>query len=243
MKSLGAGTQRIEEETAALFPNARIARLDGDTIQNKGYGKQTIRNFGKGDIDILIGTQMLAKGFDFGGLTLVAVIAADTFLGIQDFRADEKAIQVLEQFRGRCGRRERKGLTVIQTSQPEHPVYRFLTSQEQSGNPLDLLQERRDFGFPPFTRIIEVAVKDSNEKRILAMSSALADKLRQVFDTTGPYSPAVDKISDQHIRLIRISLKKDKTLSLHKSRLRQDIRNFEKGRKYDGHITINVDPA
>ena len=243
MKSLGAGTQRIEEETAALFPNARIARLDGDTIQNKGYGKQTIRNFGKGDIDILIGTQMLAKGFDFGGLTLVAVIAADTFLGIQDFRADEKAIQVLEQFRGRCGRRERKGLTVIQTSQPEHPVYRFLTSQEQSGNPLDLLQERRDFGFPPFTRIIEVAVKDSNEKRILAMSSALADKLRQVFDTTGPYSPAVDKISDQHIRLIRISLKKDKTLSLHKSRLRQDIRNFEKDRKYDGHITINVDPA
>ena len=75
------------------------------------------------------------------------------------------------------------------------------------------------------------------------MSSALADKLRQVFDTTGPYSPAVDKISDQHIRLIRISLKKDKTLSLHKSRLRQDIRNFEKDRKYDGHITINVDPA
>ena len=93
LKNLGAGTQKIEEEAASLFPNARIARLDSDTAQNKSYETQTIRDFGNGNIDILIGTQMLTKGFDFGGLGLVAVIAADTFLGIQDFRADEKALQ------------------------------------------------------------------------------------------------------------------------------------------------------
>ena len=243
MKSLGAGTQRIEEEAAALFPNARIARLDSDTAQNKTYEKQTIREFGKGGIDILIGTQMLTKGFDFGGLTLVAVIAADTFLGIQDFRADEKAAQILEQFRGRCGRRGRKGLTVIQTSQPEHPVYKSLISGEKTEGHLNLLQERKDFRFPPYTRIIEIAVRDNNEKRADLMVSVLSDRLRKSFDITGPYSPAVDKVADMHIRLIRVSLKKDKNLSMHKVRLMQEIRSFEKERKYEGHMTINVDPA
>ena len=243
MKSLGAGTQRIEEEAAALFPNARIARLDSDTAQNKTYEKQTIREFSKGGIDILIGTQMLTKGFDFGGLTLVAVIAADTFLGIQDFRADEKAAQILEQFRGRCGRRGRKGLTVIQTSQPEHPVYKSLISGEKTEGHLNLLQERKDFGFPPYTRIIEIAVRDNNEKRADLMVSVLSDRLRNSFDITGPYSPAVDKVADMHIRLIRVSLKKDRNLSLHKIRLMQEIRSFEKERKYEGHMTINVDPA
>lgn len=243
MKSLGAGTQRIEEEAAALFPNARIARLDSDTAQNKTYEKQTIRDFSQGKIDILIGTQMLTKGFDFGGLTLVAVIAADTLLGVQDFRADEKAVQILEQFSGRCGRRDSKGLTVIQTSQPEHPVYKTLASggsNEYNGN---LLMERKDFGFPPYTRIIEAIIRDSNEKRANAMAFALAGNLRTDFSLTGPYSPAVDKVADQHIRIVRISLKKDRSLGQHKRALMLAIRNFEKERKYDGHITINVDPA
>ena len=243
MKSLGAGTQRIEEEAAALFPNARIARLDSDTAQNKTYERQTIRDFGQGKIDILIGTQILTKGFDFGGLTLVAVIAADTLLGVQDFRADEKAVQILEQFSGRCGRRGSKGLTVIQTSQPEHPVYKTLVSGGNSTYNDNLMMERKDFGFPPFTRIIEATIKDSNEKRASAMAFALAGTLRGDFNITGPYSPAVDKISDQHIRIVRISLKKDRNLGMHKQNLMQAIRIFEKERKYDGHITINVDPA
>ena len=120
---LGAGTQKIEEEAAQLFPNARIARLDSDTAQNKTYEKQTIRSFAKGEIDILIGTQIVTKGFDFENLNLVAVIAADSLLGMQDFRADEKALQLLEQFRGRSGRRSEKGTFIIQTAQPEHPIY------------------------------------------------------------------------------------------------------------------------
>ena len=130
LKSLGAGTQRIEDEAAALFPEARIARLDSDTAQNRTYETKTIKEFSKGEIDILIGTQMLTKGFDFSNLSMVAVIAADTLLGIQDFRADEKALQLFEQFRGRCGRRGDKGLFVIQTSQPEHPLYQKITNNE-----------------------------------------------------------------------------------------------------------------
>lgn len=243
LKGLGAGTQKIEEETAALFPNARIARLDSDSAQNRSYESRVIKEFGKGEIDILIGTQMLTKGFDFERLSLTAVIAADTFLGIQDFRADEKALQVLEQFRGRCGRRGRKGLFVIQTSQPEHPVYQKLTSSDINLLSTDLLVERKDFNFPPYTRIIEVTFKDTNENRAIKMASLLADKLRGSFELAGPYSPAVDKVADMHIRIIRASLKKDRKLSGHKVQILKTIREFEKSRRYEGHISINVDPT
>ena len=115
LEPLGSGTQRIEEEASALFPDARVARLDGDTAMEAGREEEIIRDFAKRSIDILIGTQILAKGFDFDGLSLVAVIQADSLLGQQDFRADERAVQLLEQFRGRSGRRGDKGLLVIQT--------------------------------------------------------------------------------------------------------------------------------
>ena len=243
LKSLGAGTQRIEEEAAAIFPHARIARLDSDTAQNKSYEKQTIREFGKGNIDILIGTQMLTKGFDFGGLSLVAVIAADTFLGIQDFRADEKALQVLEQFRGRCGRRDRKGLLVIQTSQPDHPVYTMIGKEVHSGSDIDMMQERKDFMFPPYTRIIEIILRDRFEDRVSREASELAVRLVKSFDITGPYTPAVDKVADQYIRVIRINLKKDRNLSAHKKGIMEIVQDFDKSRRHDNPITINVDPA
>ncbi len=250
--SLGAGTQRIEEEAEALFPNARIARLDSDTAQSKSYETKTIREFSKGNIDILIGTQIVTKGFDFKNLTLVAVIAADALLGLQDFRADEKALQLLEQFRGRCGRRDRKGLFIIQTSQPDHPVYQRLARNEACNVNMDLLHERKEFNFPPFSRIVEVNIKDIYEDRAERMARQLGAVLRNRFEkgngflgspVTGPYAPAVDKIADHYIRSIRISLKKDRNLSAGKSAIREIVLNFEKDHKYDGHITINVDPS
>ena len=243
LKTLGAGTQKIEEEVAALFPEARIARLDRDSAQNKAYETSTIREFAKGNIDILIGTQILTKGFDFGGLSLVAVITADTFLGIQDFRADEKALQTLEQFRGRCGRRGRKGLFVIQTSQPEHPVYGMIGTGRISGSDISLLQERKDFNFPPYTRIIEISIRDRFEDRAERHAYELAQSLNRRFEVTGPYAPVVDKVADQHIRIMRISLKKDRNLSAHKQELLKTVQEFEKKKKYEGHLTINVDPA
>ena len=243
---LGAGTQKIEEEAATIFPNARIARLDSDSAQNKTFEKHTIKAFAKGEIDILIGTQMVTKGFDFENLKLVAAIAADSMLGVQDFRADERALQLLEQFRGRCGRRSEQGLFVIQTAQPEHPIYQNLKSNETKEYNLQLLEERKDFNFPPFSRIIELTIKDKNEKRAYVMAFKLADKLGQFFSMeafTGPYKPVVDKIEDEHIMKIRVCLKKDSKLIENKSRLTREVSDFESICKYSGHITINVDPA
>ncbi len=250
--SLGAGTQRIEEEAEKLFPDARIARLDSDTAQSKAYETKTIRDFSRGNIDILIGTQIVTKGFDFKNLTLVAVIAADSLLGLQDFRADEKAFQLLEQFRGRCGRRSGKGLFVIQASQPEHPVYQRLLNNDASSLNMELMQERKEFNFPPYSRIIEVTVKDIYEDRAERMARKLAVELRNRFDAgdgifggpvTGPYAPAVDKVADHYIRTIRISLKKDRRLVSGKEDLKALVLNFEKQNKYDGRIIINVDPS
>ncbi|MBR2064346.1 MAG: primosomal protein N' [Bacteroidales bacterium] len=253
LRGLGAGTQKIEEEAAALFPNARIARLDSDTAQSKTYETQTIRSFSKGEIDILIGTQIVSKGFDFSNLRLVAVIAADSLLGMQDFRADEKALQLLEQFRGRCGRREEKGLFLIQTSQPEHPVYQSIAKSGTMEYNASLMMERKDFNFPPFSRIIEISVRDIYEDRADRMSKEIGGLLRaaltsgteSILDSpvTGPYVPVVDKVADRYIRTIRVCLKKDRNLSKSKTAVRTVIQEFEKKRKYDGHITINVDPS
>lgn len=247
---LGAGTQKIEEEASALFPQARIARLDSDTAQDKGYETKTIKDFAKGEIDILIGTQIISKGFDFPNLSLVVIIAADTLLGMQDFRADEKAFQLMEQFRGRSGRRGRKGLFVIQTAQPDHPVYKQITSGD--GNSMErLMQERKDFGFPPYSRIIELTIKDIHEGRLSRMAEILASRIGLqltgqsdiLSPVTGPYSPVVDKLADHHIRKIRICLKKDRMLSANKSALKTIVSKFEKEQKYEGHIVLDVDPA
>lgn len=250
---MGAGTQKVEEEAAKLFPYARIARLDSDTAQDKAFESRTIKSFEKGEIDILVGTQIVAKGFDFSRLKLVAVIAADALLGAQDFRADEKAVQLLEQFRGRCGRREEKGLLVIQTSNPEHPTYQHITSNNPENYIHSLMQERKMFRFPPFTRIVEIIIKDKDKKRAGLMGGrlqeALAKKLSETnpgflfSQITGPYAPAVDKIADQNIIVIRVNLNKDRTLSEMKRGIKESISAFEKANGYDGHITVNVDPA
>lgn len=244
LKGLGAGTQKLEEEAAALFPHARIARLDSDTSQSSNI-KEIIRNFEKGETDILIGTQILAKGFDFSRLSLVAVIAADTLLGIQDFRADEKAFHLLEQFRGRCGRRGSKGLFAIQTSQPEHPIYKRIAENESGALYNQLMLERKDFDFPPYSRIIEITVKDTYEDRAERMAGRLVHTLTQNIGQTitGPYPPTVDRISDSHIRKIRISLKKDRFLKAAKLRLKESVKSFEKESGYEGHIIMDVDPS
>ena len=258
LKPLGSGTQKIEEETANLFPNARIARLDSDTVQSRKYETDTIRKFSNGEIDILIGTRMVAKGFDFGGLSLVAVLQADSILGQEDYRADERGLQLLEQFRGRCGRRGEKGLFVIQTSQPEHPVYQSMEGQlDGNGTMARFLGERKMFGYPPYSRVIGVIVKDYNQARVDLLSRELAEAIRGALgarlsfapgvqnspDVIGPYSPAIDKISNQNIRQIRVLLPKDRSLVRNKETLAAAVERFEKEKKYSGHIALDVDPA
>ena len=248
LKPLGAGTQKIEEEAAALFPNARIERLDSDSAKSRKRESEVIRRFADGETDILVGTRIVAKGFDFSGLSLVAVIQSDSLLGQQDYRADERALQLLEQFRGRCGRRSRKGLFVVQTSQPRHPVYesvRGASDPDQSAR--KFLAERKLFGYPPFSRVINVVFKDRNQARVDLMSRHFAGELPGVLgkgcNVIGPYSPAVDRIGGENIRIIRVLLPKDTHLKANKSAISELSDRFEKERKYLGHIALDVDPV
>lgn len=258
LKPLGSGTQKIEEEASKLFPDARIARLDSDTAQSRKYETDTIRKFSNGEIDILIGTRMVAKGFDFSGLSLVAVLQADSILGQEDYRADERGLQLLEQFRGRCGRRGEKGLFVIQTSQPEHPVYQSIDGKlDENGTMARFLGERKLFGYPPYSRVIGVVIKDYNQARVDLLSRDLGEYLRGALavkvsfapgvqngpNVIGPYSPAIDKISNQNIRQIRVLLPKDRSLARNKETLAEAVERFEKEKKYSGHIALDVDPA
>lgn len=258
LKPLGSGTQKIEEEASKLFPNARIARLDSDTAQSRKYETDTIRKFSNGEIDILIGTRMVAKGFDFSGLSLVAVLQADSILGQEDYRADERGLQLLEQFRGRCGRRGEKGLFVIQTSQPEHPVYQSIDGKlDENGTMARFLGERKLFGYPPYSRVIGVVIKDYNQARVDLLSRDLGEYLRGALavkvsfapgvqngpNVIGPYSPAIDKISNQNIRQIRVLLPKDRSLARNKETLAAAVERFEKDKKYSGHIALDVDPT
>lgn len=258
LKPLGSGTQKIEEEASKLFPSARIARLDSDTAQSRKYETDTIRKFSSGEIDILIGTRMVAKGFDFSGLSLVAVLQADSILGQEDYRADERGLQLLEQFRGRCGRRGEKGLFVIQTSQPEHPVYQSIDGKlDENGTMARFLGERKLFGYPPYSRVIGVVIKDYYQARVDLLSRDLGEYLRGALavkvsfapgvqngpNVIGPYSPAIDKISNQNIRQIRVLLPKDRSLARNKETLAAAVERFEKEKKYSGHIALDVDPA
>ena len=144
---------------------------------------------------------------------------------------------------------------IIQTSQPEHPIYQLITEDKAKTFSDNLLTERKTFGFPPYSRIVEITIRDKSQKRADLMASRLAATLRQAYNTTsnqgllsaspvtGPYSPVVDKVQEEHIRCIRVSMRKDRTLAANKSLLNETIEKFEKDQKYSDHITINVDPA
>lgn len=256
LEPLGAGTQRVVEEVSMLFPDARVARIDGDMISGSAGEEAVIRDFSQGLIDILVGTQIVTKGFDFARLSLVAVLQADSLLGFQDFRADEKALQILEQFRGRVGRRGQRGLFLIQTATPEHPVYKYVASEQRSDDLAEtILAERFAFGYPPFSRIIQITLRDSDEGSATALAAALARAIRCEFGISGlvrnqadqvsvlgPYAPAVDKVSNLYIRLIRVSMMKNQTLMDNKRRLASLVSDFGKENRCSAQLTLDVDP-
>ena len=245
---LGAGTQRVEEELREVFPDARIARMDSDT----GADPEVIRSFAAGDIDILIGTQMVTKGFDFAGVRLVAITQADNILGVQDFRADEYALQLLTQFMGRCGRRGIPGRFLIQTREPAHPVFARLTDSchldqaERAERSLDYarddntpLEERRLFNYPPFTRLIHLTFRESSPQRARSLASDLARSLP--IPVIGPYTPPDDHVPGEYLCQLRVTLPRDKSLIPTKQALHAAITAFE-SRTYT-HVHIDVDPV
>ena len=239
--TLGAGTQRVEEELREVFPDARIARMDSDT----GADPEVIRSFAAGNIDILIGTQMVTKGFDFAGVRLVAITQADNILGVQDFRADEYALQLLTQFMGRCGRRGTPGRFLIQTREPSHPVFSRLTDSchfdqaELVEKSPDTLEERHLFNYPPYTRLIHLTFRESSAQRARTLAIDLARSLP--VPVIGPYTPPVDHVPGEHLAQLRVTLPRDKSLIPTKQALHAAITAFE-SRTYT-HVHIDVDPV
>lgn len=218
LEGRGAGTEKIEEDIGKMFPRANVARLDSDVTRNPNAEKQILKGFSCGQTDILIGTQIIAKGFDFDNVGLVAIINADSLIGVQNFRADENALQLLSQLKGRCARRGSDGLFVIQTEQPEHPVYKRFLMQEPPENGM---RERQTFDYPPFTRMVEIVLRSNDEKSLDDKAGELHKALDEgIAAHVGiPVSPQVDKIAGKHIRVIRIRLRRDKSLSTAKRKI------------------------
>lgn len=232
---LGAGTERIEEELHELFPKATIARYDADTAKTKTEGDKILKNFAKGETDILVGTQMISKGFDFDHLSLVVVIQGETITSVNDFRSDEKAFQLLTQLRGRAGRRGKKGCMLIQTLQPDHPVYKSLTDHSVI---VSLLSERKEFDFPPFVRLINIIIKDSYQNRCRKRAEQVLSILSSlpVDHFSGPVSPPIDKIQNEYYLKFIIKLRRDKNLEQTKADLFKALSSMERD------VIIDVDP-
>ena len=245
---LGAGTEKLEELLQEHFPGLTIARFDADTASQRRTEEKILSDFAAGKIDILVGTQMITKGFDFDGLSLVAVVGADSLLAVQDFRADERALQLLRQFRGRAGRRDRPGKLLVQTAQSGHPVFERLCGGDRPEQEAALLQasleERRSFGFPPFVRLIVLSVRDASEGRLWHLCRDIETALRNsgIREAGGPVAPQNEQVGKQHIRQFFLRLPRDGRLARTKRALAAELEAISL--RYRGHvdITIDVDP-
>lgn len=208
MEVSGYGTERIEESVAEAFPDASVARMDLDTTRNKDAYHHLITDFSTRKYDILVGTQMIAKGLDFAGVDTVAVVNADAQISQPDFRAAERAFNMIEQVAGRAGRRDNPGVVAIQTRQPEHPLFAHLIAHDYLGFYRSELEQRRAHGYPPFTRIIVITVRHPERSDVEAVSRVLADRLRELLGNRvlGPEEPPVSRVQSLYIRRIMLKI-------------------------------------
>ncbi len=208
IKPMGFGTEKIEEQLAELLPSARLARLDRDTATSQSALNRIINDFAERRSDILIGTQMVTKGFDFGAVTLVGVLNADNLLHNPDFRAEERAFQLLMQVAGRAGRRSEQGEVVIQSSQIDHRVLQHVASGDYPSMARELLGEREVFSYPPYGRITVVTMRHRNRDVLYGGANYLASTLRSIFGRRlqGPVTPAVDKIRDEYLVVMNLKI-------------------------------------
>jgi primosomal protein N' (replication factor Y) (superfamily II helicase) len=173
----GFGTEQVEDDALRLFPDLRIARLDADTAARKGAVEEVIRDFRDRRLDLLLGTQMVAKGLNFPGVRLVGVVLADTTLNLPDFRAAERAFALITQVAGRAGRFEKGGKVIVQTYRPQASVIRRAAAHDAEGFYAEELAMRRELGFPPFARLIRVVLRSKERDEARAMAHELAKRL------------------------------------------------------------------
>ncbi|MCK5327072.1 MAG: primosomal protein N', partial [Candidatus Latescibacteria bacterium] len=245
LKYRGIGTERVEAELETLFPEARIVRMDRDTTGTKGAHYRLLERFRKKEADILLGTQMVAKGLDFAEVTLVGVISADTALNLPDFRAGERTFQLLTQVAGRTGRGDRTGWVIIQTYNPDDEAIRFARRHDFEGYAKMELANREELGYPPFGKLVRMLFRSKSEEAVQRISEQYGTALRKAVggrvEVLGPVEAPMSRIKDYyrwHLLLRGKGSKSLRTLAMEVHRTgRADAKNHEV------IVTIDVDPA
>ena len=245
LRGRGYGTEKIEDQFAQLFPEAKIARMDLDTTRTKNAYERIIHDFSQGKTNVLIGTQMVTKGLDFDKVSVVGILNADAMLNYPDFRAYEQAFMMMAQVSGRAGRKGKRGLVLLQTTSPELPVVGQVVRNDYQAFYIDLLEERRLFRYPPFFRLVYVYLKHAKEQVAETAGIELGSRLRQLFGdrVLGPDKPAVARVKTLHIRKLVLKLEP----SLSGEQVRQCMRyahnEMAKDKKYATlHVFYDVDP-
>lgn len=242
----GYGTEKIEDRVRELFPEARIARMDLDTTRSAGAYGRIIDDFSCGRTDILIGTQMITKGLDFSGVTVVGILNADTMLNYPDFRAYEQAFQMLSQVSGRAGRRDERGLVILQTKSADLPVIQQVVAGDFQTFARDLLEERSMFRYPPFYHLVYVYLRHRNEQLVDSAAIEMASRLRQAFAdrVLGPDKPAVARVKTESIRKIVIKLEQGINLPLARQCMTEARTQLLQDKRYAAMtVFFDVDPS
>lgn len=208
LRGRGYGTEKIEDQIRDLFPEARVARMDLDTTRSRNAYERLIGDFASGRTNVLIGTQMISKGLDFDRVAVVGILDADSMLNNPDFRAYEHAFMMMSQVSGRAGRKGKRGLVLLQTKNKELPVIQQVTNNDWPNFYADLIEERRDFRYPPFHHLVYVYLRHRHENVVDSAAIFMASLLRQSFGgrVLGPDKPGISKVKTLHIRKIVLKL-------------------------------------
>jgi primosomal protein N' (replication factor Y) len=211
IKMMGFGTERIEDELSLLLPNAKIGRLDLDSTRSKEGYAQVLDAFGRREIDILVGTQMVTKGLDFDHVSLVGILDADQILRFPDFRSFERGFQLMTQVAGRAGRKTKRGKVIIQTGQPDQWIIQQVIKNDYQTMFKQELLERKNFNYPPFTKIIQLTLKHRDQNHLEGSAALLAHGLKEVFGSRviGPEYPLVKRVQNFYIKTIRLKMERE----------------------------------
>lgn len=240
----GFGTEQVEDTLAEIFPEARIARMDMDTTRSKNAYQQIITDFEEHKTDILVGTQMVTKGLDFDRVSVVGILNADALISFPDFRAFERAFQLLSQVSGRAGRKEVPGKVVIQTFQPNHPALKYVESNDYAAMYHSQIEERKRFHLPPVTRMVKITLKHPEEQTVLAAAIQLQGMLREAFagSVMGPAAPLVSRIQNYYLQDFWLKLSRDHSLAAKKQLLAEVLRQFKQIPEFKKvRCVVNVD--
>ena len=242
---MGFGTEKVAEQIAGLFPEARVARLDRDSATSERAFGAVVADFAARRTDILVGTQMITKGFDFGGVTLVGLLNADNLLNNPDFRAAERAFQLMTQVAGRAGRRAEPGTVVIQTSEPGHPVIRQVAAGDYEAMARAQLEERRTFFYPPYARLVQLTLRHRDPMLLREGIVELATRLRARFGrrVLGPMTPPVDRIRGEWIAGLLLKIESGASAARARELLGGELRRFGAEARFKSlTVVCDVDP-